>query len=240
MNSSSSKSSSSLHRSLSSHLQRLQLRKDDSSSQDHSDKREGKREMKCIYLFSYWHVSFSLKDKKTLRKPSHKSSPPLPRMTINDTTTDNGSIKTTSSISSSNGHNGTQPMATPVSPTISKSSAGSFLSRTLSSKHTRAQSSSRNRPSPPPPSSTSSPLLHRTSDPLETHMEVDTTNRSSKSDSSSSSIPSPSSSGNNNNNSSNSNSNNTNTTSSNKARDRNTLKDVFGKFVGSFNGKIWS
>ncbi|SAL97794.1 hypothetical protein [Absidia glauca] len=207
-----SKQSSSLHRSLSGHLQRLQLRRDD-SSQDPGDKREGK---------------------KSLRKPSHKSSPPLPRKLTTDM--DASSVKTSSTISSpgtGTGNQGSQtPTATtattPVSPSISKSSAGSFLSRTLSSKRTRANSSSRTRPSPPPQlSSTSSPLLNRSSDPLAAHLDeqpFDTMNRSdsNKSDDSATSNPGDSPSA-------------QNTPGGGKARDRNTLKDVFGKFVGSFN-----
>ncbi|KAI8084712.1 Pak2 protein [Halteromyces radiatus] len=199
-----SKSSSSLHRSLSGHLQRLQLRRED-ASQENGEKRE---------------------DKKTLRKPSHKSSPPLPRKITTTDTTDGGSIKTSSSISTS----GNQQTSTPVSPSVSKSSAGSFLSRTLSSKRTRAESSSRNRPSPPPPSSTSSPLLTRSSDPLDPTLDNSTNQQvnrsSSKSDDDSSGSPTPPLENS---------PPTTSTGTNNKARDRNTLKDVFGKFVGSFN-----
>ncbi|KAI8065744.1 kinase-like domain-containing protein [Gongronella butleri] len=150
MSSTSSKSSN-LHRSLSGHLQRLQLRKDDSDKE---------------------------KDRKTHRKPSHKGSPPLPTQT-----------------SSSTNHSGSDTEETPVSPSQSKSSAGSFLTRTLSSK--RSRTNSRTRPSPPVPPSTASPL---------DEIDTEDLNRS-----------------------------NSNKSDDSKSRDRNTLKDVFGKFVGSFN-----
>ncbi|ORZ17316.1 hypothetical protein BCR42DRAFT_30152 [Absidia repens] len=200
-----SKPSSSLHRSLSGHLSRLQLRKDD----DNGEHRE---------------------DKKTLRKPSHKSSPPLPRKITTDPETGTPTLTTSSTLSSttasSSTNDPTPQTIIPVSPSVSKSSAGSFLSRTLSSKRTRANSSSKTRPSPPPPSSTSSPLLSRSSDPLKSQLDDaldNAANRSSsKSDDSSGSNSSPPSH---------------NHLPSSKARDRNTLKDVFGKFVGSFNGK---
>ncbi|KAI9302843.1 kinase-like domain-containing protein, partial [Cunninghamella echinulata] len=101
----------------------------------------------------------------------------------------------------------------------SKSTAGSFLSRTLSTKRSRANSTSKTRPSPPPPPTTSSPLIkNRSSDNTDNTLEdnVDMNRSSSnKSDDDSLQPLSPNGTG--------------------KARDRNTLKDVFGKFVGSFN-----
>lgn len=148
---------------------------------------------------------------------------------------DASSVKTSSTISSpGTGNQGSQmtttTTTTPVSPSISKSSAGSFLSRTLSSKRTRANSSSRTRPSPPPQlSSTSSPLLNRTSDPLAAHLDEQPFNTMDRSDSNKSDESTPSNPGD-------SPAPNTLSGGGGKARDRNTLKDVFGKFVGSFNG----
>ncbi|ORX50475.1 Pkinase-domain-containing protein [Hesseltinella vesiculosa] len=156
MSTSSSSKSSNLHRSLSGHLQRLQLRKDDGEEES----------------------------RKTLRKPSHKSSPPLPGKI--STSTNNSDIEN----------------ETPISPSQSKSS-GSFLTRTLSTK--RSRTNSRTRPSPPP-GSTSSPLI-RSSEEIDT----EDLNRS------------------------NSNKSEESSNSNGRPRDRNTLKDVFGKFVGSFN-----
>lgn len=115
-------------------------------------------------------------------------------------------------------------------PTASKSS-GSFLSRTLSSKRDRSNSvGGKRRPSPPLQSP--SPLLTRAQSERSTttnlQMKYATMNDADSDDSSGNSTPQFSSP------------KDLPTGAFGKARDRSTFKGVFDKFVGSFNGKIYS
>jgi p21-activated kinase 1 len=110
------------------------------------------------------------------------------------------------------------------SPSISSydnkptSLSSGFLSRTLSSKRDRSNSTSRNRPSPPLPPSVPS-LSSNANTNLQMKYSIDQSSSSSGDDSPLNNLPPASAFG--------------------KARDRSTFKGVIDKFVGSFNGKLF-